>query len=231
MNKLSLLIAVGCLAGCASIRPELKARTDQYLASVTPSDKTFGASSAGQVKAWAKGQYVILKTVYKDEPSLLKMSVLSHDAEGFWMQSESLGYRGRSTSKILFRVQPRTLEEAKTAVRRLVTIDEAGKEQVFDFEDPTNPMMGMMRSSMESAWANMVLNATIGGSHTVRVPAGTFEGCVSYSTEVQFAGYRDTHQGFAHFDVPINAAVQSRSQSGDSSLELIAFGEDGGPAL
>jgi len=233
-NLLGLAAAVALFSvGCASVRPELKERTDRQIASFQAKGRKISPSSERTVRDWAPGQYVLMRTVVKNEPALLKMTILSKDSDGIWVENESLSYRGRGKSRLLFRAQPRNAEDAKEAIRKVVTIQEDGKESTIDFEDPNNPMAKLMKGSLQSTWSNLVISTSAGGANqTITVPAGTFEGCIPYSSTVQLGGYRDTYDGSIHFGVPINGSVQSRSKSGESASELLDFGfEGGGPVL
>lgn len=219
--------------GCASVRPELKERTDRQIASFQSKDRRVPPTSEKVVRDWAPGQYVVMRTVHNNEPAVLKMSILSKDANGFWVENETLSYRGHGKSRLLFRTQPRNAEDAKEAIRKVVTVQEDGKETTIDFDDPSNPMARIMKGSMQNIWSNLVISTSAGGvAQTVTTPAGTFEGCVPYSTTVAIGGSSDVYDGLIHFAVPINGGVQARSKSGESATELLDFGlEGGGPTL
>jgi hypothetical protein len=236
MNR--VLLAVFALAlsfGCSSIDPVLKQRTDDNIGRFRAgSPKTLAAPSSNQVPDWEVGQYVVLLSTADQEPSLMKITVQSKDSNGIWIEYQTLGYRSKGKQRLLFREQPRTVEQAKTAVRKMeiFTGDETTPSQVHDFEDPNNPMAGFMRDTMASVWSNLVLDTSTANPETVTVPAGTFNGAIPYQSRVTLFGSTYDVQGHVHYAVPVNGAVKGRSTDGRTSIELLDFGNDASaPAL
>jgi hypothetical protein len=229
MIRNAACIAVAALAlACASgPKPAMKQRTDGLLAGAASSRSVAGFGGAFAPKAWKPGQWVLVATRYKGEPSVLKMSVVDKDDRGVWLEYDVQDYRQRSITKVLYTRQPTTPDEAFDLLQVIITRKDGEKAQELDFADPKNPMAGLMKGMakgmMKGFQTNLEELKSL-GRQDVTVRAGTFRGCAGYSMKGPDG---KEHRGFIHGGVPINGLVKGETTDGEVSTELIDFGETG----
>ncbi len=232
MTRRTTCLAAAALAlACASTNPAMKQRTDALLAGGAAGRTVSGFSGAFSAKPWRAGQWVLVATRVKGEPSVLRMSIVEQDARGVWIEYETQDYRQHAITKVLYARQPTSADEAFDLMQAIVTKRDEEKPQTIDFADPKNPMMGMMKGmakSMVKGFQPSLEEVKSLGRQDVTVRAGTFRACAGYAMKGPDG---KEHRGFIHAGVPINGLVRGESTDGEVTSELLDFGDTGAKSV
>lgn len=224
--KISLLALLA--SGCApSIKENMRAATDQRLQQITQSDRQVGTPASHDFLPWKKGQWATYRTVSGKEkqPTVMRIEVLDQTAEGTWIQTETQSYYERAVAKVLYAQMPTSADQVMDVVKKMVIESDGQEPQEIDFTQD-NPIVNLMKGSMKqhAAWGYGSSNVNFQGTRSVRVPAGSFEGCGSYQATVSVMGTSFTSTALVHPEVPLGGLIQSVSDDGDSTTELVDFG-------
>jgi hypothetical protein len=225
MKHLAVAVLVACVTGCATTNPVYKQRTDELL--LKTGSHREGPPSSYAPPTWKPGSWMAYKIVSDGRPSYHKLSVLSRDQDGFWLQTETYSYEGKSVSKVLYRDMPKSKDDVSRMLRRVVMQNNEEAPQTVDFEDPNNPLSGMYRSMMSAV--NVTVPGDVSGAprETATVTAGTFEGCAKVDGSWSFGPISQQVTSWWHPNVPVNGAVKGTSTDGRFSLELLDYGWTG----
>jgi hypothetical protein len=229
MKRCVWLALVAAAACGASIRPELKASTDQLARSATGAHQEAAPRSYRPMR-WAEGQWILLRQVNaKGEPSVTRVAIIGREAGGFWIEQETQDYYRRTFSKILYARQPETADDAVDVVRKLVSRGDDGKVQELDFTRP-DPGLALTKAIMRSTIKNLAYTVPEVGSserEDATVAAGRFRGCAKVPMTVSFGPVTRDLVTWYHPAVPLSGAVKGQSADGEWKTELLDYGLTG----
>lgn len=220
-------------AACApAIRPEYQMATDKALTRYPANHRVYPALARFRGPRWVVGQWAQFKVESKGEPSVMRIAVVGHDARGWWIETESQGYRHHSISKVCYARQPKTAEEAGDLLQVIVSRQDDQKEQVSDFSKMEGPGGDLVKSMMKKTLQGVVVTPPEGAPREdVTVAAGTFKGSFKFHSEGGFGPFRSAADAWIHPDVYLNGLVRSVAEGGESSMDLLAFGTGAVSAL
>ncbi|HEY0840883.1 MAG TPA: hypothetical protein VGD74_11905 [Vulgatibacter sp.] len=205
----------------------MRAATDQRLQQITQSDRQVGAPTSQDLLPWKKGQWATYRMVSGKEkqPTFVRIEILDQSAEGTWIQTETQSYYDRAVARVLYAQMPKDVDEVMDVVKKMVIEVDGQEPQEIDFTQ-NNPIVNLMKSSMKqhASWGYGSSKVDFQGAKSVKVPAGTFEGCGSYKATVTVLGTSSTSTAFVHPEVPLGGVVRSVSDDGDHLSELVDFG-------
>lgn len=207
-----LVIVLVLVQGCTAIRAELRERTDALLMDYRgrSSSEVFVAVDAGE---WEPGEYAVYVSEREGEPALVRFAVDSVTKGSARLRVQYLGYRGRGTYWLHYRL------ESARVLERITVQPDSGPEYQVD------------AAAMESevpVWLAIPLQRA-GGKKTVQTPAGKFEDCFAVTGRTPLEGA--PMSGLAHGAVPVLGVVEASSADGMISLRLVELGNDGGGSL
>jgi ABC-type taurine transport system substrate-binding protein len=92
-------------------------------------------------------------------------------------------------------------------------------------------MLGLFKSLYKPIVANLVVNWRDLPREDARVPAGEFVGSFKRRATFSFGPYQQTSDGWSHPSVPINGLVRSVGVDKPTTMELVAFGNEGATSV
>ena len=228
MTRRALVLA--CLLGVAcapSINPRMQQATDALLAS-TRAGHDLAAPAAYEPMPWEVGQWVLMKvTDGKQQPSIVRISVVAREGEGLWVESVTQDYYRRAISKILYAKMPRSAAEAAEAMQKLVTRTDDQDPVSYDFTG-NDPGARFTKNLMKSFAQGIVAPAASPEqTEDAQVTAGTFRGCARAMVKVTLGPISKDTTSWFHPAVPVNGSVKGVSADGEWTVELLDFGLTG----
>ncbi len=219
----SALFAIVFLSACAaSVDPAMQRRiVDAFNRS---SDATYDATAAVvKPMPFAVGQYIVLGNTDGEERTISKTAIVGRDGDAWTLEITTLSPTGETAMQMkvrgLDKVQE-TMDPDDIDILSLKLRDREGQVQNID---------GMALSLMKGQYAKALTGiamkyeiATTTGS--VKVPAGTFNGCTKATSKVEtmFGDYES--EGFIHPKVPLSGIVRSVMKDNGVVTELLEFG-------
>lgn len=226
MRPFFLAAVLLCAAGCSSVVPALRDRTNALLRDYRSRAPPDVAASAVTPRAWKPGQYVVFSVTRDGEGGLLRYAVDEQTKDGVWISAQELTFRTKSRWRVLLR-EPLAAPGDAAALARRATVQADGQgTRVYDFEVDRSPVVAQMRDAMAPVWAGLAPPPGGGAASSVQVPAGRFEGARAVTLTLLLAGQVTEVRGQVHDAVPLNALVQARSADGAVTVELVEFGDD-----
>jgi hypothetical protein len=178
---------------------------------------------------WTKGQYAVWAITQGDETTLTMAQVEEADTDAAILMITTLSPRLRTTSRLTFRGQPHSRDEAKQMLTQLIRRREDERALTYRFHEN---MRVDMRDSLEPVWGTLVPTRVEGAQRgTVTTLAGTLEGCEQATGLFLFSPLGLELEGWLHPGVPINGLASGKAKTGET-VELVDMGwAGGGPNL
>lgn len=220
---LSVLTAAMLLSACgASVNPVLQRRVVE---SFNKSSSTVYDASSAYTKPmpYAVGQYVTHGTTDGDKRMIVRTALVGRDGETWIMETSTLS----ESSETMMQMAVSGMEKVGESmdiddldIKWIRLRNEDGEVQKID---------GMALSMMKGSYSKMLTGIAMQftaelSTATVRVPAGTFNGCTKAISKVEtfFGDYEAEAQ--LHPKVPLNGLVRSVSKDDGTTTELLDFG-------
>ncbi|MBR9974888.1 MAG: hypothetical protein KFF77_04860 [Bacteroidetes bacterium] len=224
------LAALLLLSACAaSVDPAMQRRVAEW----------FGKSSSANYDAttaftkpmpYAVGQYVVHGHTDGDDHMVVRTALVGRDGDAWIMETSSLTPSGETMMQMavvgMEKVQE-SMNPDDLDIKWIKMRDSDGKVQTID-----GPTLSLVKGSYSKALTGIAINYNDQhGTASVRVPAGTFNGCTKAKSKVEtfFGDYES--EAFAHPSVPLNGVVRSVSLDNDAVTELIEFGTNAKPSF
>ena len=226
----ALLAVLLFLGGCAaSVDPAMQARVTEWFGK--QSSATYDASSAFlKPMAFAVGQYVVHGHTDGEDRSVVRTALVGKDGDAWIMELKSLSPSGESMMQFAvtgMQLAQESMNPDDLDIKWIKLRNEDGEVQTLD-----GPALSIMKGSYSKALTGIVIkyDAQL-GTASVRVPAGTFNGCTKANSKVEtfFGDYEA--EAFAHPKVPLNGVVRSVSKDNGAVTELLEFGTDAKPSF
>lgn len=218
----SSVLLLAFTMGCgSSINDAYKADIDRRLARLRDTDSSYAAAESFEPLPLAVGQWTQYKLVdNKQQPSLIKYSVVGQEGNAYWIETTQENYYHRSDTRMLIAIGDR-MDPASYDVRAFA-VKTDGKLQQY----PPG-MLSILRSVWKPIVNNLVVNWKGATREATHVAAGQFDGCFKLRTAVQIGPYAQTSDGWSHPVVPINGLVRSVGVDKPLTMELVAFSTEG----
>ncbi len=223
---------VACIAllalasgSCVSVNQKLN-KENRALFEGAPKDTNFADEGAYVQRPWVAGQWATYAIRNKKIWTLQKVSIVSADENGFWVEMETYDPNaGKSPSWMKLQISgydPADPETIRTmSVGDMYMLQEEGA-QVSNAKLPfglANPWEGVLKS--------MELSLQPGPSADVTVGAGRFVGSKRIDSTIELYGYRSEGTAWFHGAVPIWGYVLQVSKDGNYESKLLEFGYEG----
>ena len=220
---LGALAAVLLLTACgASVNPALQRRVVEGFNKT--SSTVYDASSAyTKPMPYAVGQYVTHGTTDGDKRMIVRTALVGRDGETWIMETATLSESSESMMQMAVSGMEKVGESMDLDdldIKWIRLRNEDGEVQKID---------GMALSMMKGTYAKMLTGLAMQftadlSTVTVRVPAGTFNGCTKATSKVEtfFGDFEAEAQ--LHPKVPLNGVVRSVSKDDGTTTELLDFG-------
>lgn len=228
-------IVVGLLAwaGCSSVVPALRDRTNALLAdyrSRTPAPVA-APETPGQ-RAWDVGQYVVFSVKREGQVGLVRYAIEERTKEGVWLGVQELSFTTQTSWRVLLQRDPKQAGELVTLARRAIVSPQGEPTRIYDFEVDGNEVVARMREAMEPLWAGFLATPALEGERTtVTTAAGRFDGASPTQVRLLVLGEVSDFIGRRSDAVPINGLIEGHTADDTASIELVEFGDDAASSL
>ena len=226
-------LALGALlllnACAASVDPAMQRRVADWFGK--SSSATYDATSAFmKPMPFAVGQYVVHGNSNGEDRSVMRTALVGRDGAAWIMETSSLTPSGENIMQMavtgMEKVQE-TMNPDDLDIKWIKMRGDDGKVQTI-----AGPTLSIVKGSYSKALTGIVIkyDAQL-GTGSVRVPAGTFNGCTKANSKVEtfFGDYES--EAFAHPSVPLNGVVRSVSKDNGAVTELLEFGTNAKPSF
>jgi hypothetical protein len=233
MRRAHTLAALGLvLAGCSSVQPALRDRTNALL-------NDYHSRAPGPVaqpdtdgpRAWVPGQYAVYAFDRDGSPGLLRYAIEEQTAEGLWLGIEELSYSQKTLWRVLLQRVPANREEVVSLTRRAVVQADGQGTRIYDFEADSSPVVAKMREAMAPLWAGFLATPAGTTRTTISVTAGRFENAAETRATLHVLGVVSELIGHRHDAVPISGLLKGKTADGKATIELVEFGDDAASPL
>lgn len=221
-----LLFIVGC---GASVNPVLQTRVVEWFNK--NSSTSYDASAAfTRSIPYAVGQYVVVGNTSGEDRTITRTALVGKDGDAWIMETTTLS--------------PSTETMMQMAVRGLEKVQETLNPDDLDIlwikmrddDGEVTTIDGMTLSMVKGTYSKVLSGLIVKfdaepSTATVRVPAGTFNGCTKATARVEsfFGDYES--ETYLHPRVPLNGIVRAVAKDGDTVTELIEFGTNAKPSF
>lgn len=224
--RYSRALAIGALlllsACAASIDPAMQARVADWFGK--SSSATYDATSAFmKPMPFAVGQYVVHGNTNGEDRSVVRTALVGREGGAWIMETSSLTPSGENIMQMAVTGMEKvheTLNPDDLDIKWIKMRDADGNVQTID-----GPTLSIVKGTYSKALGGLVIKYDAQqGTASVRVPAGTFNGCTKADTKVEtfFGDYES--EAFAHPSVPLSGMVRSVSKDNGAVTELLEFG-------
>jgi hypothetical protein len=227
MGAMALLLL---LSACgASVNPVLQQRVVDWFGK--SSGAVYDATTAfTKPMPYSVGQYVVHGITDGNDRSIHRTALVGREGDAWIMETTSLTPTGETMMQMAVSGMEKMQETLNTEdldIRWIKMRDDEGKVQKID---------GMTLSLVKGSYAKALTGLAISfesqmGTATVRVPAGTFNGCTKATSKVEtFFGDFES-ESYMHPGVPLNGVVRQVSKDNGAVTELIEFGTNATPGF
>lgn len=218
------------LGACAaSVNPALQTRVVEWFNK--KSSSSYDATTAFvRPMPYAVGQYVVAGNTSGEDRTITRTALVGREGDAWIMETTSLSF----SAETMMQMAVRGLEKAQETLNPddidIVWIklkDEDGKVQTID-----GMTLSMVKGTYSKVLSGLIVKFDAEPSTaTVRVPAGTFNGCTKATSRVEsfFGDYES--ETYLHPKVPLNGMVRAVSKDSDMVTELIEFGTNAKPSF
>jgi hypothetical protein len=222
---LCALAALFLLNACGpSVNPALQRRVVESFNAVATVSYDATAAYVKPIP-YAVGQFVVTGTTSGEDRSITRTALVGKEGDAWIMETNSISFTTETMMQMAVRGLEKVQETQNPDDLDIVWIkikDEDGKIQTID-----GVTLSMVKGTYSKALTGLVVKFEAEmNMATVRVPAGTFNGCTKATAKVEtfFGDYEsDT---YLHPKVPLNGMVKSISKDNDAVTELIEFGSN-----
>lgn len=233
LRRVAIVVGWWALAGCSSVNPALRDRTNALLADYrgrTPA--AIAAPESPGPRAWEVGQYVVFSVKRDGDVGLVRYAVEERTKEGVWLGIQELSFTTQKSWRVLLQRDPTQAGELVTLARRAIVSPQGEPTRIYDFEVDGNEVVAHMREAMEPLWAGFLATPTLDGERTtVTTAAGRFDVTAPTQVRLLVLGEVSDFIGRRSDAVPINGLVVGQTADKTASIDLVEFGDDAASSL
>lgn len=220
-----LAVAAVLLSACAaSVNPVLQTKLNNAFAG--SSSEIYNAKGTfSKAMPFAVGQYTVIGVTQGKDRSVVRTAIVGKEGSAWVMETDTYNPANESIMQMAVNGLERAQETMNSDELSLVWIKVKSGEEVQTYD---GTMLSMMQGFYKKAINGMFVSVgSTTGSGSVKVPAGTFNGCTKANSKVEgmFGSYET--EGFYHPSVPLSGLVHAVSVDDGSTIELLDFGLKG----
>ncbi len=182
-------------------------------------ERTIAASKQTQVMPLAVGQWTRVRVTRPDETSTLTDKVIGQEGDAFWIES------------VLQRPGRKVITQVLVSMNGRGSPGEVRELRVKMPDQSPQTYKGRQLRSAQLMYERVLESLRVpkltGPTASVRVPAGTFEGCYSRHISSQYRNINADATVWTHPDVPISGTVKRLSDNKELTAVLVDFGTSG----
>jgi hypothetical protein len=228
-SAVAVAVATVALAACGpSLKPAMKAATDQLAAEPRAQPRDVGTEQRLAPLKWSVGQWTLTRNVNdKGEVSFVRTAVVGKEGGGYWIEMETQDWYRHGITKILYAGMPTNADAALDSVRKIVVRTDDKPDQVMDFtkDDPSLAFAKLFAKQYMKVGVAAVPDQA--SREDAKVPAGTFHGCAKFTSKIELGPFSSDATTWFHPAVPLSGGVKAAASDGKWTMELVDYGLTG----